>query len=62
MMSFYSKYFLEEIEVGETKEFIVDSPYEASLLRRSAHNYNLRTDMYFTTRSKNGISRITRVR
>lgn len=61
-MSGISKYLLEEIEVGETKEFIVEGSREAHLLRRAAHNYNHRSDMYFITRNKDGVSYVTRVR
>lgn len=56
-------YGLQDLEVGETKAFPgMDTMEKRHLLRRSAHNYNLRSDMYFQTRSKDGVSYVTRVR
>jgi hypothetical protein len=57
------KYGLADMAVGETKAFPdMDTLEKRHLLRRSAHNYNLRSDMYFQTRSKDGVSYVTRVR
>lgn len=57
------KYGLAKLAVGETKEFPdMGTQEKRHLLRRSAHNYNLRSDMHFVTRSKDGVSYVTRVR
>lgn len=58
----YNKYNLPDIPVRSTKAFYPETPEEHARLRRSAHNYNARTDMYFSTRSKGGIVYITRIR
>lgn len=57
-----SKYRLEEMEAGETRQFSPETPQEHRKLCRSAHNYNTRTDMFFSTRSKDGVVYITRMR
>ena len=55
-MAFYqprqSKYGLSEMEVGQSRIFDTPTPRDKSLLRRSAHNMNIRTDMYFMTRTQ----------
>ena len=57
------KYGLADLAVGETKAFPgMDTLEKRHLLRRSAHNYNLRSDMHFITRSQNNVSYVTRVR
>lgn len=61
-MAFHSKYGLELLDVGEAKAFHDLTPIEHERLRRSAHNFNKRTTKYFTTRSKDGVVYVTRVR
>ena len=55
-MAFYqprqSKYGLSAMEVGESRMYITPTARDKSLLRRSAHNMNVRTDMYFMTRTQ----------
>lgn len=61
-MAFYSRYYLDQIPVGGTQTFNPQSPEEHKRICRSAHNYNLRTPMYFSTRTKNGVLYVTRLR
>ena len=46
-----SKYGLNEMEVGESRAFATPTPRDKKMLRRSAHNMNIRTDLYFMTRT-----------
>lgn len=55
------KYGLKDIPVGETKAFPNLTTEELSKYRRSAHNYNVRGNMYFSTRYKNGTLYVTRI-
>lgn len=57
-----SKYGLANIPVGETKRFYDVTPEEHGRIKRSAHNYNMRTDMYFTTKLREGVLYVTRLR
>lgn len=61
-MTFASKYGLEGITVGETKRFFAVTPEEHGRIKRSAHNYNMRTTMYFTTKFKDDVLYVTRLR
>ena len=47
-----SKYGLNEMAVGESRIFDTPTARDKKLLRRSAHNMNVRTDLYFMTRTK----------
>lgn len=47
---------------GETKRFTDLSPQEHTRIKRSAHNYNVRSNMYFTTRFKDGVLFVTRIK
>ena len=55
-MAFYqprqSKYGLSAMEVGEIRTFDTPTPQAKRLLRRSAHNMNVRTNRYFMTRTQ----------
>ena len=55
-MAFYkprqSKYGLGEMAVGESRVFDTPTARDKKLLRRSAHNMNVRTDLYFMTRTQ----------
>ena len=55
-------YGLPDIPVGGTKEFAAPSREMHSNIKRSAHNYNARTNMYFYTRLRKGILYVTRIR
>ena len=61
-MSYRSKYGLADIPVGETREYFGLTDVERGKMRRSAHNYNLRTDMTFVTRFRGGVLYVTRLR
>lgn len=56
------KYGLQTMAVGETKLFHDLTPVGHSRIKRSAHNYNERTDMYFTTKMLGGVLHVTRLR
>jgi len=56
------KYGLPDIPVGETKEFHSPTRELHSRIKRSAHNYNERTNMYFGTRMKDGVLYVVRIR
>ena len=56
------KYGLAEMSVGSTKSFHGLTPAERDKIKRSAHNYNIRTDMYFTTKLKDAVLYVTRLR
>ena len=59
---FKTKYGLMDIPIGETKRFPGVTPEEHGRIKRSAHNYNLRTNAYFTTKFKDGVLYVTRLR
>jgi hypothetical protein len=61
-MAFKSKYGLEDLRIGETKSFEIASPDERRKIKRSAHNYNQRTELYFVTRYHRGVMTVTRIR
>lgn len=56
------KYGLAEMSVGSTKPFHGLTPAERDKVKRSAHNYNERSNMFFTTRVREGVLYITRLR
>lgn len=51
-----------DIPIGETKRFPGVTREEHERIKRSAHNYNLRTSSYFTTKFKDGVLYVTRLR
>lgn len=57
-----SKYGLADIPVGETKRFYGVTPEEHQRIKRSAHNYNERSSMYFLTRYHEDTLFVTRLR
>lgn len=57
-----AKYGLAAMPVGETKRFEELTPEERTNVKRSAHNYNRRSSMYFATRLKEGVLYVTRIR
>jgi hypothetical protein len=56
------KYGLPAIPVGEVKAFSNLTPVEHSRIKRSAHNYNARTGIYFVTKMLDGVLYVTRIR
>ncbi len=56
------RYGLAAMRVGETKSFPDVTKTEHERIKRSAHNYNARTDMSFLTRSREGVLYVTRVK
>jgi len=57
-----SKYGLNTMEVGEVRVFDTPTLRSRSLIRRSAHNQNMRSDRYYMTRIKDAITQVTRLR
>lgn len=57
-----TKYGLPDIPVGSAKAFHGLTPAERDKIKRSAHNYNERSNMFFTTRVREGVLYITRLR
>lgn len=57
-----AKYGLADIHVGETKRFFGLTPEEHGRIKRSAHNYNLRSHRYFATKMKDGVLYVTRLK
>lgn len=57
-----SIYRLTVLSVGETKAFPCGSTAECNKIRKAAHNHNVRSGMYFTTRHKDGLLYVTRIR
>lgn len=56
------RYGLSAMRVGEVKSFPGVTKIEHERIKRSAHNYNARTDMAFLTRSRDGVLYVTRVK
>jgi hypothetical protein len=57
-----SKYGLNTMEVGEVRVFPTPTPHSRSLIRRSAHNQNVRSDRYYITRADGNTIHVTRIR
>lgn len=58
-----SKYGLGALEVGESRTFATPTAQDKRALRRSAHNMNKRTTLYFMTRTTEvGHITVTRMR
>jgi hypothetical protein len=57
-----SKYGLNTMEVGEVRVFDTPDRYSKSLIRRSAHNQNVRSDRYYITRADGNTTHVTRIR
>lgn len=55
------KYGLPDIHVGDTKRFEGVTPELHDRVKRSAHNYNSRTSMYFLTRLVDDVLYVTRL-
>lgn len=61
-MAKVSKYGLNELAVGESREFAGLDEREVYLLRKSAHNINSRDNKYFVTRYRDGVVTVTRLK
>jgi hypothetical protein len=57
-----SKHGLNSMAVGEVRVFDTPTIHSRSLIRRAAHNQNMRSDRYYITRSEGDTMRVTRVR
>lgn len=55
-------YGFTAMEVGETKAFPCETELESRRVRKAAHNQNMRGLRYFTTRHKDGVLYVTRIR
>ena len=57
-----SKYGLNTMELNEVRVFPTPDRYSKSLIRRSAHNQNVRSDRYYITRATGTTLHVTRIR
>ena len=57
-----SKYGLNSMEVGEVRVFDTPTLRDKTLIRRAAHNQNMRSDRYYITRTIGDTMRVTRIR
>ena len=57
-----SKYPLGSMVVGEVYAHRAETKEEQRLIRRAAHNRNVRTGMYFITRCVGDTIHVTRIR
>ena len=61
-MTFSSKYGLGSMKVGETKTFHNLTSADHTRIKRSAHNYNARSNVRFMTRLRDGVLYVTRLK
>ena len=57
-----SKHGLNSMAVGEVKIFDTPTSRDKTLIRRAAHNQNMRSDRYYITRTIGDTMRVTRIR
>ena len=57
-----SKHGLNSMAVGEVKIFDTPTPRDKTLIRRAAHNQNMRSDRYYITRTIGDTIHVTRTR
>jgi hypothetical protein len=57
-----SKHGLNKMEVNEVRVFDTPTLRDKTLIRRAAHNQNIRTDRYYITRAKDDTIHVTRIR
>jgi hypothetical protein len=57
-----SKHGLNNMAVGEVRVFDTPTFRDKTLIRRAAHNQNMRSERYYITRSEGDTMRVTRVR
>jgi predicted SprT family Zn-dependent metalloprotease len=55
-------YFLTDMDVGETKAFPCEDEAQQRRVRKAAHNLNMRNRGYFSTRCKDSVIYVTRIR
>jgi hypothetical protein len=56
-----SKYGLNRMEVDEVKIFDTPTERDKDLIRRAAHNQNMRSERYYITRTKGDTVHVTRI-
>jgi fibronectin type 3 domain-containing protein len=57
-----SKYGLNKMELNEVRVFDTPTSRDRDLIRRSAHNQNVRSDRYYITRAHGDTIHVTRIR
>jgi hypothetical protein len=57
-----SKHGLNSMAVGEVRVFDTPTLRDKTLIRRAAHNQNMRSDRYYITRTIGDTMRVTRIR
>jgi fibronectin type 3 domain-containing protein len=57
-----SKHGLNSMVVGEVRVFDTPTLRDKTLIRRAAHNQNMRSDRYYITRTIGDTMRVTRIR
>lgn len=57
-----SKYGLNAMAVDEVKTFAIPTERDRDLIRRAAHNQNMRSERYYITRAVGDTIYVTRVR
>ena len=57
-----SKYGLNNMGVGEVRVFDTPTVHSKRLIRRAAHNQNMRSDRYYITRAVGDTIHVTRIR
>lgn len=58
----YNAYGFMALQPGETKAYPCETDRDATRVRKAAHNLNMRGNAYFTTRFKDGVLYVTRIR
>lgn len=61
-MIYKPKYRLSEMELHEVRIFDTPTPHAMNLIRRSAHNQNVRSNRYYMTRAAGDTIHVTRIR
>ena len=57
-----SKYGLNRMQMGEVRIFDTPTKHDKTLIRRSAHNQNVRSERYYITRAVGATIHVTRIR
>jgi hypothetical protein len=57
-----SKHGINAMAVGEVRVFDTPTVHSKRLIRRAAHNQNMRSDRYYITRAVGDTIHVTRVR
>ena len=56
------RYGLAQMKIGDIKTFPGVTPEEHGRIKRSAHNYNARSNVRFMTRFRDGVLYVTRLK